>query len=134
MKFDFDNGDAALFGLPGVSCNADEANGIAESHDGDFTQDATATKDGVSITVSAAEEGAKNANRISIDEQQIVVLSQLSQIVSHPCPTPVLFLYMVGAMWQCCDDLVLLDTCCVMTSIIYHDDFEGDRLFHELLM
>ena len=64
VKFDFDNGDAALFGLPGVSCNADEANGIAESHDGDFTQDATATKDGVSITVSAAEEGAKNANRI----------------------------------------------------------------------
>ncbi|MBR5037770.1 MAG: hypothetical protein IKX65_03510 [Prevotella sp.] len=64
VKFDFDNGDAALFGLPGVSCNADEENGIAESHDGDFTQDATATKDGVSITVSAAEEGAKNANRI----------------------------------------------------------------------
>ena len=57
VTFDFDNNYQALFPtLAGVSSN--------DSHDGDFTEATTTTVDGVSVTVSAAVEGNKNANRI----------------------------------------------------------------------
>lgn len=57
VTFDFDNDYQALFPtLAGVSSN--------DSHDGDFTEATTTTVDGVSVTVSAAVEGNKNANRI----------------------------------------------------------------------
>lgn len=64
VTFDFDNGDAALFGLPGESCNADEAAGIEESTAGNITEAVTATKDGISITVYPGEGDASHANRI----------------------------------------------------------------------
>ncbi|MCR4920063.1 MAG: OB-fold nucleic acid binding domain-containing protein [Prevotella sp.] len=56
VVFDFDASGAELFGLPGESSQ--------DSHDGDITADATATINGVSITVSAKEEGKTNDNRI----------------------------------------------------------------------
>lgn len=56
VKFDFDGNGKDLFGLPGESSN--------EAGDGDFTEAKTATIDGVSVTVSAAAEGATNPNRM----------------------------------------------------------------------
>ena len=56
VTFDFDADYATLFpDLAGVSSN--------NSHDGDFTEAMTATIDGVSLTISPADEG-KTANRI----------------------------------------------------------------------
>ena len=54
--FDFDANGKDLFGLPGESSG--------ESTDGDITETKIATIDGYSVTVSAANEGASNANRI----------------------------------------------------------------------
>lgn len=55
--FDFDNNYKALFpNLAGVSSN--------DSHDGDFTEATTCTVDGISITISAKDEGASSDNRI----------------------------------------------------------------------
>ena len=56
--FDFDNDYAKLFPtLTGTSAN--------NSHDGDFTAATTSTAvDGFTVTVSAADEGVTNANRI----------------------------------------------------------------------
>ncbi len=57
VKFDFDNDYATLFPtLKGVSSS--------NSNDGDFTEATTATVEGFTVTVSAAEEGNKTANRI----------------------------------------------------------------------
>jgi hypothetical protein len=57
VTFDFDNNYQQLFPtLPGVSSN--------DSHDGDFLNDTTTVLNGVSLTVSAAAEGNKTANRI----------------------------------------------------------------------
>ncbi len=57
VTFDFDNDYATLFPtLAGTSSN--------ESHDGDFTASTTATVGGFSVTVSPADEGVTNANRI----------------------------------------------------------------------
>ena len=58
ITFDFDNDYAKLFPtLAGTSAN--------ESHDGDFTAATTSTAiNGFTVTVSAADEGVKNANRI----------------------------------------------------------------------
>mgnify|MGYP004447806867 FL=1 len=56
VTFDFDNNATELFGIEGRSTN--------DSHDGDITSPVTATVDGVSLTVSAAAEGATNANRL----------------------------------------------------------------------
>ena len=55
--FDFDNDYKILFpDLPGVS--------TMESHDGDFNKATTCTVDGITVTVSAKEEGNPNDNRI----------------------------------------------------------------------
>ena len=56
--FDFDNDYAKLFPtLAGTSSN--------DSHDGDFTAATTSTAvDGFTVTISAADEGVTNANRI----------------------------------------------------------------------
>lgn len=55
--FDFDNDYKSLFpDLPGVS--------TMESHDGDFNKATTCTVDGITVTVSAKEEGNPNDNRI----------------------------------------------------------------------
>ena len=56
VKFDFDNNATALFGIEGRSSSG--------STDGDFKEDATATVDGVKLTVSASEEGASTPNRL----------------------------------------------------------------------
>ena len=56
VTFDFDAQGAELFGLPGESSS--------ESTDGDITAGATATIDGVTLTVSAKEEGNKTENRV----------------------------------------------------------------------
>ena len=54
---DFNNAYETLFpSIPGVSTN--------ETHDGDFTEPTTCTVDGISVTVSPADEGVNNANRI----------------------------------------------------------------------
>ena len=55
-EFDFDANGATMFGLPGESSN--------ESHDGDFTEAKSATIGDFTVTVSAANEGVSNANRI----------------------------------------------------------------------
>ena len=55
--FDFDNDYQSLFPtLPGTSSG--------DSNDGDFTEPTTCTLNGISVTVSAADEGVSNANRI----------------------------------------------------------------------
>lgn len=55
--FDFDKDYKTLFpNLPGVSS--------MESNDGDFNEATTCTVDGITVTVSAKEEGNPNANRI----------------------------------------------------------------------
>ena len=54
VVFDFDADGQTLLGVPGTSSN--------ESTDGDIAETKTATKDGVSITVT--ESGAKNPNRL----------------------------------------------------------------------
>lgn len=55
--FDFDNDYQSLFPtLPGTSSS--------DSNDGDFTEPTTCTLNGISVTVSAADEGVSNANRI----------------------------------------------------------------------
>lgn len=58
VTFDFDNDYATLFPtLAGVSSN--------DSQDGDFTTATTSTAvSGFTVTISAADEGVKNANRI----------------------------------------------------------------------
>lgn len=55
--FDFDKDYKTLFpGLPGVSS--------MESNEGDFNEATTCTSKGITVTVSAKEEGYPNANRI----------------------------------------------------------------------
>ena len=55
-EFDFDTNGSAMFNLPGESSN--------DSHDGDFTEAKSATIGDFTVTVSAANEGVNNANRI----------------------------------------------------------------------
>lgn len=55
-EFDFDANGSAMFGLAGESSN--------DSHDGDFTEAKSATIGDFTVTVSAANEGVSNANRI----------------------------------------------------------------------
>jgi len=55
-EFDFDTNGSSMFGLPGESSN--------DSNDGDFTEAASATVGDFTVTVSPANEGVKNANRI----------------------------------------------------------------------
>lgn len=55
VTFDFDNDATALFGIAGRSSS--------DSHDGDILTDATATVDGVSVTVSPKASGS-NENRL----------------------------------------------------------------------
>lgn len=55
-EFDFDTNGSAMFNLPGESSN--------DSHDGDFTEAKSATIGDFTVTVSAANEGVSNANRI----------------------------------------------------------------------
>lgn len=65
VTINFDNDYATLFPtLPGVSCSANKEAGVEASSDGDFTETTTSTAvSGVTVTVSAAEEG-KTPNRI----------------------------------------------------------------------
>lgn len=61
VTFDFDNDYAKLFPtLKGVSASTGD-----NQHDGDFTETTTSTEvDGFTVTVSVADEGNANANRI----------------------------------------------------------------------
>lgn len=61
VTFDFDNDYATLFPtLKGVSASTGD-----NQHDGDFTETTTSTAvDGFTVTVSVADEGNSNANRI----------------------------------------------------------------------
>ena len=66
VEINFDDNYATLFPtLPGVSQSANQNQGIEASNDGDFNEATTSTAvSGYTVTVSAKEEGANNANRI----------------------------------------------------------------------
>lgn len=59
-EFDFDNNGTTLLGLPGESSGS----GATAVTDGDITEDKTTTVGDISLTVSAAAEGAKTPNRL----------------------------------------------------------------------